>query len=416
MSDEETMLESKKNDPHAGFFWRNQRISLARLGLIANKFQTRGVKWFWKRLKQEFTIPETTEGVYLRDGNAWLFGLIAFLLSPFLFLFNLVWGNKNTLYYFFDLEVSPITFDIADYLVLAEIERRNRGLENLYVYIVPGRHGGLREEGGEYEKVVDRSARYWRLNNLVIPVLSLLPTCLGYSICKDRWHATLLRMLAGGKVFPETYWPVFPVGLFRRQILEAARQGVQIFPIFRSPDQSLRYVEKWLKARIGAKRCVTVTLRHYQFESSRNSNVQAWADFAKNLNPEIYTPVFILDTEVSMDLVPDEIKDFLFFPEAPWNMALRSALYELAYLNMAIVHGPTALLWYNDRCRYVIFFPDKNSSQTQTSYVKDNGLIPGESLPFAAPFQKWVWKSDECSTIQEEFQKICHAIDLVEKQ
>ena len=112
-----------------------------------------------------------------------------------------------------------------------------------------------------------------------------------------------------------------------------------------------------------------------------------------------------------MDPVPEAIREFPVFHEAPWNLALRSALYELAYLNLAIVHGPTELLWYNDRCRYVIFFPRDEGRQTNTEFMVANGFVPGESLPFATPLQKWVWEPDDLDVIKREFAALCEAID-----
>jgi hypothetical protein len=341
-----------------------------------------------------------------------MYGLIVFILSPLLFLAGQVFSRSaKTLYLFYDLDVSPITYDMADYLVLAELERRRRGLHWVYVYVIPGRSQGLRDEDEDYARIVDRSSRLWRLNNVVIPLFGLLPTCVGYCICRNRIHATFLRLLSGRNVYPPTYWPVFPVGLFRRPILEAAREGVEVFPMLKAPEQSVKYVQRWLAARVGSRKAVTITLRDYGADPLRNSNIQAWKTFAHGLDAEAFVPIFVLDTESAMDPVPDAIKDFLVFSEAPWNLALRSALYELAYLNLAVVHGPTELVWYNHRCRYVLFFPRDNSSQTGAQYMKANGFIHGESLPFAAPFQKWVWEPDEAAVIRREFDQMCTAIE-----
>src|SRR5262249_24359096 len=135
---------------------------------------------------------------------------------------------RKTLYYFYDLDVSPVTYDVADSLVLAELERRWRGLDSVYVVVVPGRRAGLRDEGPDYGRVGARPSRWCRLRHLVIPLFALLPTCSGYSICRDRRQATLFRLLMAGKVYPPSYWPAFPLYLFRRPVLEAARRGLPI--------------------------------------------------------------------------------------------------------------------------------------------------------------------------------------------
>ena len=403
----------KSQGPAASqFFWRNKRITFGRARDIWQKLQQRGLLWLWRRLGQELRVPETVEGIYIRALAVRVYGLLVFLMSPLLFLAGQLFsGRAKTLYFFYDLDVSPITYDMADYLVLAELERRRRGLHWVYVYVVPGRSQGLREENADYEKIVDKSNRVWRLNNIVIPLFALLPTCAGYAICRNRRQATLLRLLAGRNVYPPTYWAVFPVALFRRPLLEAARQGVEVFPVFKAPEQGVKYVQRWLGARVGSRKAITITLREYGADPLRNSNIRAWAVFAHSLNPEDFVPIFVLDTETAMDPVPDAIQEFLVFPEASWNLALRSALYELAYVNLAVVHGPTALVWYNHRCRYILFFPREDSSQTGMHYMKANGFIHGEPLPFAAPFQKWVWEPDEADVIKREFDQMCAAIE-----
>jgi hypothetical protein len=394
------------------FFWRNKRINLGRARDIWQKMQERGFLWIWQRLGQELRVPETVEGIYIRALAVRVYGLIVVVLSPLLFLTEqLLSGRAKTLYFFYDLDVSPVTYDMADYLVLAELERRRRGLHWVYVYVVPGRSQGFRDEDPDYEKIVDKSNRVWRLNNLVIPLFALLPTCAGYSICRNRRQAALLRLWAGRNVYPPTYWPVFPVALFRRPLFEAARQGVEVFPMFKAPERGVKYVQRWLGARVGERKAITITLREYGADPMRNSNIRAWAVFAHSLNPEAFIPIFVFDTETAMDPVPDVIQEFLVFPEASWNLALRSALYELAYLNLAVVHGPTELLWYNHRCRYILFFPRADSSQTGADYVRANGFIHGESLPFAAAFQKWVWEQDEADVIQREFNQMSAAIE-----
>jgi len=143
----------------------------------------------------------------------------------------------------------------------------------------------------------------------------------------------------------------------------------------------------------------------------RNSNLEAWAEFARSLDPDQYAPIFLLDTDVAMDTPPDAIREFCVFREGPWNLGLRSALYEAAHINLAIVHGPTELLWYNDRCRYVLFVPPVNTGQSELKTMRANGFVPGESLPFATPFQKWVWEQDDLPVIQREFTRMCDAIE-----
>ncbi len=52
--------------------------------------------------------------------------------------------QNDVLYAFYDLKVAPATFDIAVFLIIAEIERKNTGCNHLQVIIVPGPDDGFR--------------------------------------------------------------------------------------------------------------------------------------------------------------------------------------------------------------------------------------------------------------------------------
>ena len=395
-------------------FWRSRPITLSLVLEIKEKIHARGMGWLFRRLGQEFRTPGITQGVYLRFLSVLTYGVVLRVLAPLIVLVRLVLrAPRNTLYYFYDLDVALVTYDVVDSLVLAELERRRRGCDSVYVVLVPSRQTGLREEGGDSDTVVDGSSGRWRLHHLVIPAFALLPTCSGYSVCRDRRQATLFRLLMAGEVFPPSYWPAFPLCLFRMPILDAARRGVPIFPMLRSPEQSLRYVRRWLNSRAGARKVITITLRDSKHEPERNSNLAAWAEFARELDPDEWAPIFVLDTDSAMDPLPKAIRDFAVFHEGSWNLALRSSLYELAYMNLALVHGPTELLWYNHRCRYVIFVPRDDSGQTAAApdAMAAQGFIEGESLPFATPFQKWVWEPDTSEAIRREFAQMRTVIE-----
>jgi hypothetical protein len=393
-------------------FWR-RRPTLLLIREATRKVRAEGIGWLLSRLGQEFRTPRTTEGVYLRFLNVWMYGVVLRVLTPLIVRGRRAFRTpRNTLYYFYDLDAALVTYDVVDSLVLAELERRRRGCDSVYVVVVPGRNARFREEASESEEGIDGASRRWRLHHLVIPAFALLPTCSGYSVCRDRRQATLFRLMVGD-VYPPSYWPAFPLCLFRMPILEAARRGVPIFPMLRSPDQSLRYVRRWLDGRAGARKVVTITLRDSGHEPGRNSNLIAWVEFARELDPDEWAPVFVLDTDSAMDPAPEAIRDFAVFHEGPWNLALRSALYELAYLNLAIVHGSTELFWYNHRCRYVVFVPRDDTGQTAAApaVMAAYGFIEGESLPFATPVQKWVWEPDTPEAIRREFAGMCAVIE-----
>jgi hypothetical protein len=91
------------------------------------------------------------------------------------------------------------------------------------------------------------------------------------------------------------------------------------------------------------------------------------------------------------------------FDAASVNLEIRMALSEAAWLNMALMAGPTELCWYNEHVRYLLFIAVGSAAvQTEAALVR-NGHRVGFDLDFAQPYQRIVWHVDEFSTLRREF-------------
>jgi len=85
-------------------------------------------------------------------------------------------------------------------------------------------------------------------------------------------------------------------------------------------------------------------------------------------------------------------------------VGLRMALYQRAYLNLGVNTGPMGLCWLNDQTRYITFKILTGAvPNTTTEYKKFLGFELDKSLPFATPWQQWVWAEDECKIIEDAF-------------
>ena len=336
--------------------------------------------------------------------------LIAVVFSPLRAILTYFTGQNKTLFLFYDLEVCPITYDIASYLAVAELERRRRRLRGIHVIVVPGRR--LDYEEADYDAAVSPAERRFRLRNIAVPVLELLPTCTGHTFCSGRGHAMALRLFVAANMLPDGYRPYFPVALDHRPVRDAARDGVPVFPILRANQASLTFARQFLERdELEGRRIIVVTLREYGYMPARNSNLASWTQFADSLDPKRYAVVFVRDTSRSLTAIPSELKGRIICDAASWNIPLRMALYELAYLNMAIMHGPMELCWYNEMCRYVVFVKIGSAPQTTLEAFKRYGYDIGRSLPFAGSCQRWVWEPDDWAVLEREFATMEQLID-----
>jgi hypothetical protein len=380
------------------------RSSLAsRFTSLPSTIRSEGLAWVWRRVR--YRTPTTGWGRVLHASLRRMLGAALAVPRRTRGSVSTPSVSVDTLYAFYDLQVAPITYHACWFAVASDLARRRRGLRRIHFVLVPGTKNGVREERAAYEASVDVAQRIWRVHNLVIPVLTLVPSCAGYTVLPDRRAAEALRAAACNRVYPRHYEPALPVSHYPSELL-ALRPGEHAaVGVLRSSEQGLRYVERWMAARRNGRRVITVTLRDYSFMPARNSNLEAWAAFARRLDPAAYLPVFVLDTERTLDPTPAELKEFDVFREASWNVGLRMALYESSYLNLGVNNGPLFLAAMNDLTRLLIFkIITPSVPQTTEEFVGQEGFQIGGQLPFATPFQRLVWEDDTLEVIEREFE------------
>jgi hypothetical protein len=317
-------------------------------------------------------------------------------------------GSDDTLYFFYDLREHPVTYDVATQLVIAELERRARGLEKLHLVIVPGRW----RFQDSYGMAVPPETTEMRIHHLAIPIAQFLRSCAGVTLCASRGQADWVRFALARHVYPPTYEPEFPERI--SPLARARAPGLAadtFFPMFRANPEMRRMVDTFLSERIGTRRPVVITLRQYGFMATRNSRVSNWVEFADGLDPGIFAPVFVPDTTQTLANLDPGVRRYTVCDPASFNVGLRMALYEAAYLNISLMHGPMELAIYNEACRYAVFIPVGVSPQTQEQLLRERGFSIGRDLPFARPWQRIVWEADELPAIRSTFAAMVQILD-----
>jgi len=318
----------------------------------------------------------------------------------------------QTLFAFYDLAVAPITFDFLWFLAGADLCRRRLRLERVHIVVVPGRQGGVRREHDDYEAVISAEARRGRVHNIVIPSCSLLPTCKGVTYAASREQAGFVRAVMSDHIYPSGYEPALPIYPGPAACLEAARQGDRAIACLRAPPERLRDIDRWIATHAKGRHIIAITMRSYGYMRARNSNVDAWVAFARLLDTARFVPVFVPDLDQTLDGLPAALADFLVHPEAAWNIGLRMALYERAFLNISANTGPIGLCWLNARTHYATLkMAVAGVPQTTADYYRVLGFEPGESFPFATHFQELVWEDDNLEAIKRAFARAVSRLD-----
>src|SRR5258706_6792502 len=146
------------------------KVPLSGLPLLTYKLRTGGITWLVRRLLEEWRLPRTTVGQKLLRGLRAISRAVVRASGGHAGLPS----EPDALYAFYDLGVAPIPFDFLWFLVGADLERRRLGLRAVHAVIVPGLHQGLRKENPELEDCLDPSARWARVNAVLVPACAFL--------------------------------------------------------------------------------------------------------------------------------------------------------------------------------------------------------------------------------------------------
>ena len=93
-------------------------------------------------------------------------------------------ATHRLLYAFYDLSVSPVSFDIIAFLAEADRVRREQGLDGIHVVVVP-----VASDGKRLEDLYSKTHETWRLDQIVAPACGLMPSVQGVTICASRDQA-----------------------------------------------------------------------------------------------------------------------------------------------------------------------------------------------------------------------------------
>jgi hypothetical protein len=325
--------------------------------------------------------------------------------------------EEDALYLFYDLSVNTLNFEFLYSLARMDIERRKAGKQRVHVVIVPQKKGSLFDFSRQSMERINQNAPLesdndWFMHNVVIPSVVLMPACSGITLCGSRREARNLAENYSNSRFPQQYDVDNPVEL--DSVLRVLDQG-EYFGYgqpFVSSQSAVGFVRQWLDANgVLQDKCVVITLRDYGLERDRNSDLDVWKCFAQHIKKMGYVPIFVKDTY--SDFRQDTLNEYLVFHVASWNIQIRMALYEEAYLNMTVNTGPYLLCMFNEKVRYLNFFHVSQQSYSgNEAYHTSMGTSVGTQYPAHTPFQKWVWGgSDDCELILAEFKIMCECIE-----
>lgn len=323
-------------------------------------------------------------------------------------------SSGSTLYFFYDLSVNALNFEYLNSLCHAESIRLKLGFDYIHPVIVPQHSHSVFDLSRTAVTGKQESDNSWFMDNVVVPANSLLSSIYGLSLFRSRIEVDKFQKLVANDVFPQGYSVTTPIELDSSRFLydESNNKDVHQLP-FRATSTAKIFVQQWLsKYGIDSNsKIVVITLREVAYQTERNSDISVWKEYAEEINKLGYTPVFIRDTYAAFN--DEDFSGFHVFHEAAWNIFLRIAIYELAFLNMMSCTGPHVLCTYNRRTRYIIFNTLTDEGYVGSKeYLEAGGVQVGEQYFARGAFQHAVWGMDKTSdSIMKEFLDMASKIN-----
>jgi hypothetical protein len=368
------------------------RISSKLLISIFGKIYNNGPLWAFLRIRQEFRQPSFR---FVADTIV-AFKKINRTLKAILFKEE---SGAEYITAVYDLASSPITYDFAYFLAAAELFALKNKKSNFMVLFVPQRDDFIVDK--KYQSVIDAENIKWRFENIILPLMNIYPACIGHSVISKR--SDVSEAIKGKFLYPEFYSESFYSVDYYREVFASKNKIVG----FSASTQGKRYIESWKKFNKITDQFITITLRRYNYDAIRNSNVDEWVEFAKFISEKGFTPVFIPDTETCFEHDP-RLNDFIVFEAPCWNLGIRMALYEKADLNFTTCNGPVAIAQLNKNAAVInMKVVTPGSMHAIAEVYKERGISVGQKTYglFDDHYQVLSWKDDTFENICEEFNR-----------
>ena len=315
--------------------------------------------------------------------------------------------TDQTLYAFYDLEVSPNSFDFSAFIICAETHRIENNLENIHIIVVPQ----MKERGHHDNYLFDDKHGMWRINNVIIPMTQFISSCKGITVSPNRAYATNFRNQIISFVFPHEYSVKCPVARHHTgwSIIDAhLAKDVQHF---KATAQARAYARQWIKSHSEGKKCVAITLREAPFMENRNSNPDVWGEVAQRLKNNGYFPVLLRDVDRALDTPLPQFDGICHFPEGVFNLGLRLGFYEEADVCAFVANGPGQLCFYSKNVNFIYVVTGDWLDKKPTPFGR-MGIKFGETPPIAHKFQRWLWEEQDAELLYSEIIKLEHDVAL----
>lgn len=304
----------------------------------------------------------------------------------------------NSLFCFYDMQVSPCSYDFFTFLYSAEICRIRRGLKGIKLILVKGPNHDFRQD-----QIRTRIQNETFFHNVIVPGISLLPSCESF-MWLNREEASL--NLQKEHIFPKGYSTQRPINEYCGHELVASKIRQDEISFFKAPKYAEAIAEQFINQQIGNNAFVTLTIREIERDDvggTRRIDINFWNNTIEKLNSLGFKTVLIRDTAMSFS---DKILDgAIEAPIASIHLPTRMALYDRAQLNLTKNNGPAILqLFGKTNCICFNKFDEQVVALSHKWFATHYGMALGSQLPMTANNKKYFWELEGCKKASDQIE------------
>ena len=293
---------------------------------------------------------------------------------------------------FYDLRVSPCSYDIISFLAQAETCRIRRGHNSIHFFVIRGSRKndlGRRLENENF------------LQNVIFPSLSILPSISEFYYVEPNQIT----------IEPEEYFDIFPRGYKLECPIDGYTGEGLVASYFRndvcgklsSPSWAIQYAKQFVNS-LPNKNIITISAREVRRDDvngTRYFNRPFWINNINSIREIGVEPILIRDTCNAFNREP-LINSVLECPEAALNVPFRLALYEIARHNFAKNNGPSMLFYFsNSVSTTFLSFDNRVPSLSEIFLKKKYGMTKNSPIPFSRKCSNFVWNNENMTKIIE---------------
>ena len=296
---------------------------------------------------------------------------------------------------YYDMKTAPITFDFCNFIVAATAFAAGKGRPDFDLVVIAD---AFRNKTPR-EKTYTMVERRWRLWNLIIEIVKIVPQVRNFSLLQR------VPTSFSPNSYPPNYHPTGANGIPYNKVPVMKLHDMKLaVRIFKASDYAKRAIDNLIPDT--GKKLIAVTLRKSVVDPLRDSRLPDWIEFIKMLEARGYQVVIVPDQDDSLG--PRELSKYGWnvIDVASMSLDLRLAIYERAHMNYVTNGGMVDILVFTKVPFKWFSVIVEGHHMARAEYYTSMGLQIGDKYPWLDDNQEMLWIPDSLPNLVASLDRI----------